>query len=139
MSSLFLIQKDLDNYDYNDDDEYRKIGSIKTLFKEFDRNYYKPITTDGGFAERNKNYIEYTSKGDKYENLSPKEYLCFEETRTICRKSEPVEIFMGSGTGNVIDTIFNTVLQRFQCEFIPDSVELLYYHFQRIDNRRAES
>ena len=75
MSSLFLIQKDLDNYDYNDDDEYRKIGSIKTLFKEFDRNYYKPITTDGGFAERNNNYIEYTSKGDKYENLSPKEYL----------------------------------------------------------------
>ena len=24
-------------------------------------------------------------------------------------------------------------------EFIPDSVELLYYHFQRIDIRRAES
>ena len=46
---------------------------------------------------------------------------------------------MGSGTENVIDTIFNTILQRFQREFIPDSVELLYYHFQRIDIRRAES
>ena len=46
---------------------------------------------------------------------------------------------MSSGTENVIDTIFNTILQRFQREFIPDSVELLYYHFQRIDNRRAES
>ena len=71
--------KDLDNYDYNydfaDDDEYRKIGSIRTLFKEFDRDYYKPIRTDGGFAGRNNNYIEYTSKGDRYENLSPKEYL----------------------------------------------------------------
>ena len=65
--------------------------------------------------------------------------ISFEETRTICWKSEPVEIFMGSGTENVIDTIFNTILQRFQREFIPDSVELLYYHFQRIDNRRAES
>ena len=70
---------DLDNYDNNydfpDDDEYRKIGSIKTLFKEFDRDNYKPIRTDGGFAGRNNNYIEYVSKGDRYENLSPEEYL----------------------------------------------------------------
>ena len=59
----------------DDDDDYRKIESIITLFKEFDRDYYKPIRTDGGFAGRNNNYIEYTSKGDRYENLSPKEYL----------------------------------------------------------------
>ena len=63
-----------DNYDFADD-EYKKIGSIRKLFKEFDRDYYKPIRTDGGFAGRNNNYIEYTSKGDRYENLSPKEYL----------------------------------------------------------------
>ena len=65
--------EDLDNYDYNydfaDDDEYRKIGSIRTLFKELDRDYYKPIRTDSGFVERNDNYIEYTSKADRYENL----------------------------------------------------------------------
>ena len=71
--------EDLDNYDYNydfaDDDEYRKIGSIRTLFKEFDRDYYKPIRTDGSFAGRGNNYIEYKSKGDRYENLLPKEYL----------------------------------------------------------------
>ena len=69
----------LDNYDYNynfsDDDEYRKIGSIRTLYKEFDRDYYKPIRTDGSFAGRNNNYIEYASKGDRCENLSPEEYL----------------------------------------------------------------
>ena len=74
----------------------------------------------------------------------------FEKTRTIYTKSEPVEIFMGSNTEDVIDRLFNTLLQRFQraqetsndrgSEFIPDSVELLsYYHFQRIDIRRAES
>ena len=63
------------NYDFADDDEYRKIGSIRTLFKEFDRDYYKPIRADGGFAGRNNNYIEYVSKGDRYENLSPEEYL----------------------------------------------------------------
>ena len=65
--------EDLHSYDYNydfaDDDEYRKIGIIRTLFKELDRDYYKPIRTDSGFAERNDNYIEYTSKADRYENL----------------------------------------------------------------------
>ena len=198
---------DLDNYDYNsdfsDEDEYRKIGSIRTLFREFDRDYYKPIRTDSGFVVRSDNYMEYTSKGDRYENLSPKEYLnmikpylrdlinehiptmelnnnnntdnnndnnnntdnynnnnraewkiqltmqnsCistrnFEETRTIFTKSEPVEIFMGVNTNDVIDRLFNTLLQRFQhaqetsyyreSESIPDNVELLY-HFQRVD------
>ena len=69
---------DLDNYDDNydfaddDDDEYRKIGSIRRLFKGFDRDYYKPRKTDDGFAGRKNNYIEYKSKGDKYESLSPK-------------------------------------------------------------------
>ena len=71
--------EDLDNYDYNydfaDDDEYRKIGSIRTLFKELDRDYCKTIRADAGFAGRNDNYIEYTSNADRYENLSPKEYL----------------------------------------------------------------
>ena len=66
---------DLDNYDFANNDEYRKIGSIRTLFKEFDRDYYKPIRTDDGFAGRRNNYIEYKSKGDRYENLSPEEYL----------------------------------------------------------------
>ena len=70
---------DLDNYDGNygfvDDDEYRKIRSIRTLFKEFDRDYYKPIITDNGFAGRRNNYIEYKRKWDRYENLSPKKYL----------------------------------------------------------------
>ena len=37
----------LDNYDddygFADDDKYRKIGSIRALFKEFDRDYYKPV------------------------------------------------------------------------------------------------
>ena len=73
----------------------------------------------------------------------------FEETRTIYTNSEPLEIFMGNDTEDAIDKSFNTLLQRLQhaqetlhdrgSEFIPESVELLYYHFQRIDIRRAES
>ena len=65
---------DLDHYDYKydfaDDDEYRKIGGIRRLIKGSDRDYYKPIRTDSGFAEWNNNYIEYTIRGDRYENLS---------------------------------------------------------------------
>ena len=61
-----------DNYDFADDDEYRKIGRIRTLCKEFDRDYYKPIRTDDGFAGKRNNYIKYKSKGDRYEHLSMK-------------------------------------------------------------------
>ena len=38
----------------------------------------------------------------------------FQETCTIYTKSEPVEIFMGSNTKDVIDRLFNTLFQRFQ-------------------------
>ena len=38
----------------------------------------------------------------------------FEENCTIYTKSEPLEMFMGSDTKNVIDKPLNTLLQRFQ-------------------------
>ena len=41
--------------------------------QRFDRDYYKPIRTDDGFSGRNNNHVEYTSKGDRYESLSPEE------------------------------------------------------------------
>ena len=73
----------------------------------------------------------------------------FDETRTMHQKSKQVEFYMGSDTENVINTLFNTLLQNFQriqetsnergSEFIPDSIELLYYDFQRTEIRRAES
>ena len=72
-----------------------------------------------------------------------------EETRTIYSASEPAEIFMGSDTEDVTDTLFNTILQRFQqaqetsndkgSKFIPESVELSYYYLQKINIRRTES
>ena len=37
----------------------------------------------------------------------------FEETRIIYSKGEPVEIFIASDTEDVIDTLFNTLLERF--------------------------
>ena len=64
-------------------------------------------------------------------------------------KSKAAEVFMDSDTENVIDTLFNTLLQNFQSaqetsnergsEFIPDSAEVLYYEFHKTDIVRAES
>ena len=42
---------------------------------EFDSDYYKGIRTNNGFAGKANNYIKYKSSGDRYENLSPEEYL----------------------------------------------------------------
>ena len=55
---------DLEIYDnhFADDDEYRRIGSIRRLFKN---DYYKPIKTDDGCASRRNKYIEYTTRGDR--------------------------------------------------------------------------
>ena len=65
----------------------------------------------------------------------------FEDTRTIYSASKPVEIFMGSDTENIIDTLFNTILNRIQqaietsnergSGFTHESVALLDYYFQK--------
>ena len=56
---------------------------------------------------------------------------------------------MGTETENVINTLFNTLLQNFQrmqktsnergSEFMPNSVELLEYELHKIDIIRSES
>ena len=73
----------------------------------------------------------------------------FEDTRTIYSAGRPVEMFMGSDTENIIDTLFNTIVNRIQeametsnkrgSGFTHESVGLLYYYFQRIDIRRVGS
>ena len=73
----------------------------------------------------------------------------FKDTRTIYTASKLVEIYMGSGTENYIDMLFNTILERIQKSietpnergsgFSHESVALLYYYFWKIDIRRGES
>ena len=63
--------------------------------------------------------------------------------------SNNIEIFMGSDRDEVINILFDTMLQRFQearetssergSEFIFENVDLLYYYFHKIDMRRGES
>ena len=171
--------KDPDGEDA-DDDKYRKIGSVRGLFKKSNTDYYKATVTDRGFAGENNNYIKYRSEGDKDEKLSPEEYLnmirlnlrdlinrhkplqelnnnntdnntdnnntnnnnndnndnnitdhgewkiqlsliiscistkSFNEKGTMHSKSKAVEVYMGGNTEDVIDTLFNTLLQIFR-------------------------
>ena len=76
-----------------DDDKYRKIGSVRKLFEEFDRDYYKPKVINIGFAGEVNNYIKYMSEGDKDEKLSPNEYLNVirPDLRDLVNKHKPVE------------------------------------------------
>ena len=73
----------------------------------------------------------------------------FEETHTVYSAIKPVEIFMSSNTDDVIDYLFDTLLQRFEEEietsnergswFDHENVVLLHYYFMKIDIKRAES
>ena len=95
------------NYDFAADHEYRKILIIRRLFKELDRDYYKPKRTDADFDEINDNYIEYTSNADRYENLSPKEYLNVIRSylRNLINDHKPI---MESNNNTTTDTNTNT-------------------------------
>ena len=62
------------------------------------------------------------------------------ETRTVHTKSCNIEIMMGSETNDIIEELFESLLQKFQkrleestrgSEFLRDSIDLLYYHIQK--------
>ena len=70
------------------------------------------------------------------------------ETRGMHTNSDNIEIMMGSETDDIIDELFESLLQKYQeglgesmrgSEFIFDSVYLLYYHLQRISLKRGGS
>ena len=69
------------------------------------------------------------------------------ETHIMHTKSDNIEIMMGSETDDIIDELFKSLLQKYQeglkesmrgSEFVFDSVDLLYYHLQRISLKRGE-
>ena len=68
------IGKEL-NVEDADDDEYIKIGSVRRLFEESNRDYHKSRVVDRGFAGEVNDYIKYISERDKDEKFSLGEYL----------------------------------------------------------------
>ena len=71
-----------------------------------------------------------------------------DETRTIHKKSDNIEIMMGSETDEIIEELFKSLLKRYQegleesmrvSEFIFDRVGALYYNLNKISLSRGGS
>ena len=71
-----------------------------------------------------------------------------DETRTMHTKSHNIEIMMGNETDKIIEKLSESLLQNYQkdleesmtgSEFVPDSIDLLYYHLQKIGLKRGGS
>ena len=84
------IGKEL-NVEDADDDEYIKIGSVRRLFEECNRDYYKPRAVEVLLGEVNK-YIKYISEEDKDEKLSPEEYINMIKTnlKDLINRHKPI-------------------------------------------------
>ena len=75
-------------------------------------------------------------------------YKDSEETRTMHTKSHNIEIMVGSETDEIIEKLFQSLLQNYQkgleesmrgSEFVRGSINLLYYHLQKIGLKRGGS
>ena len=71
-----------------------------------------------------------------------------EETCTMHTKSHNIEIMMGNETDEIIEKLFESLLQNYQKDleesmrgsgFVFDSIDLLYYHLQKIGLKRGGS
>ena len=87
------------------DDKYRKIGSVRRLFEESNRDYYKPKVVDRAFAGEVNNYIKYISEGDKDEKLSPGEYfnMIRPALRDLINRHKPIERLNNNNNNNNTD------------------------------------
>ena len=71
-----------------------------------------------------------------------------EETRTMCTKSHNIKIMIGNEKDEIIEKLFESLLQNYQKDleesmresvFVRDSIKLLYYHLQKIGLKRGGS
>ena len=71
-----------------------------------------------------------------------------DETRTMHARSNNVEIMDGSETNEIIEDLFESLLQKYQegleesmrgSEFVYDSVDVLYYNLNKVSLRRGGS
>ena len=79
-------------------------------------NDHKP-TTESNYEENEENDSDTDHAEWKIQLVTQNSCIStkkYEETRTVYSASEPVETFMGSDTKDVIDKLFNAILQRFE-------------------------
>ena len=133
----------------------------------FHRDYYKPTKTVDSFDNKKNSYIEYISKGDKFENSSPKWYLdiittnlghiiidhktsvALPNNKTISGERKIQLIMLNNCISNknfketralysVSDNI-ETLIGSKTDEFILENVELMYYYLHKTTLKRGYS
>ena len=71
-----------------------------------------------------------------------------DETHNMHTKSDNIEIIMGSETNDIIEELRESLLQKYQegleesmrrSDFVCNSIDLLYYHIQKIGLKRGGS
>ena len=159
-------------YDY-DDAGYKVKKNIKGLFdSSTDEDYYKPIIVNSAFSNNYKDKIltvnEYLDMIRPYlvdiinDHKIESEWKIqltvainfisskpdSDETRIMHAKSDNIEIMTGSETDEVIEELFESLLQRYQrgleesmrgSEFVFDDVNSLYYDLNKISSNRGKS
>ena len=98
-----------------------------------------------------KTYLEETYSKWKIQLTMTINFISFkdsDETRTMHTKSNNVEIMIGSETGEIIEDLFESFLQKYQeglaesmrgSEFVYDSVDVLYYNLNKVSLSRGGS
>ena len=99
----------------------------------------------------NKSWLEKTSSKWKIHLTMTINFLSSkdsDETRTMHTKSNNVEIMIGSETNQIIKSLFESFLQKYQqgleesmrgSEFVYESVDVLYYNLNRVSLSRGGS
>ena len=99
----------------------------------------------------NKSWLEITSSDWKIQLTMAINFISSkdsDETRTMHTRSNNVEIMDGSETNEIIEDLFESLLQKYQegleesmrgSEFVYDSVDVLYYNLNKVSLRRGGS
>ena len=95
------------------------------------------------YLSGNKTWVEQTSRNWKIELTMTINFISSkdsDETRTMHKKSNNVEIMMGSETDEIIENLFESFLQKYGealeesmggSEFAYDSLDVLYYNLNK--------
>ena len=124
-------------------------------------NVIKPCLTNIIIDHKTHSLVRYHSGNKTWVEETPSEWKIqlkmainfisskdSDETRTMYTKSNNVEIMMGSETDEVIEELFESLLQLYQknleelmrgSEFVYDSVDALYYNISKVSLRRGGS
>ena len=154
--------RDLENLFGEFDDDYYKPIKIKGALNDNYIEYESRVDKDKNLSPKEyldiiKPYLSNMINDYKIQNewkiqlTMSINFISYEDSdaaQSRHTKSDNIEIMMGSETDDIINKLFESLLQRYQegleetmkgRDFVPDSVDLLYYHLHKISLKRGKS